>query len=122
MSTEPAAVTVLQNRLLRCRDRIAELEPLAETKAKEVDGLHKLRDAYQDKPELGIPDEVMDQLFDSTRALFGFQIELHNLEAEVETIVASIGQNQGEARPHRFKPASFGIPTACHFCGGTIWG
>ncbi|ETS61294.1 hypothetical protein PaG_05261 [Moesziomyces aphidis] len=122
MSTEPAAVTVLQNRLLRCRDRIAELEPLAETKAKEVDGLHKLRDAYQDKPELGNPDEVMDQLFDSTRALFGFQIELHNLEAEVETIVASIGQNQGEARPHRFKPASFGIPTACHFCGGTIWG
>lgn len=122
MSTEPSAVTFLQNRLLRCRGRIAELEPLVEAKAKEVDGLNNLRDAYQKQQELGNPDEVMDDLFESTRALFGFEIELHNLHAEVETIIATIGQNQGQARPHRFKPASFGIPTSCHYCGDKIWG
>ncbi|SAM74884.1 related to BZZ1-Myo3/5p-Bee1p-Vrp1p actin assembly complex component [Ustilago bromivora] len=122
VSTEPSAVTFLQNRLLRCRCRIAELEPLVEAKAKEVDGLNKLRDTYQKQQELGNPDEVMNDLFESTRALFGFEIELHNLHAEVETIIATIGQNQGRARPHRFKPASFGIPTSCHYCGDKIWG
>lgn len=122
MSTEPAAVTFLQNRLLRCRSRIAELEPLAEVKAKEVDGLRSLRDTYQEQQNLGNPDEVMDNLFEATRTLFGFEIELHNLRSEVDTIVASIGSEQGQARPHRFKPASFGIPTSCHFCGEKIWG
>ena len=122
MSTEPSAVTFLQNRLIHCKIRIAELEPLVEAKAKEVDGLRRLCDAYQEQQDLGNPDEVMDNLFEATRALFGFEIELHNLHAEVDTIVASIGENQGQARPHRFKPASFGIPTSCHFCGEKIWG
>lgn len=122
MSTEPAAVTFLQNRLLRCRSRIAELEPLVEAKSKEVDSLDRLRDTYQEQQSLGNPDEVMDNLFEAMRALFGFEIELHNLQSEVDTIVASIGSNQGQARPHRFKPASFGIPTTCNFCGDKIWG
>ncbi|CDR88269.1 related to BZZ1-Myo3/5p-Bee1p-Vrp1p actin assembly complex component [Sporisorium scitamineum] len=122
MSTEPSAVTFLQNRLMRCRSRIAELEPLVEAKSKEVDGLQNLRDAYEKQQDLGNPDEVMDNLFEATRILFGFEIELFNLEAEVDTIIANIGENQGQARPHRFKPASFGIPTTCHFCGDKIWG
>ncbi|SPO25057.1 related to BZZ1 - Myo3/5p-Bee1p-Vrp1p actin assembly complex component [Ustilago trichophora] len=122
MSTEPSAVTFLQNRLIRCRNRIAELEPLADAKSHEVDGLRNLRDAYQEQLDLGNPDEVMDNLFEAMRTLFGFEIELHNLHAEVDTIVANIGANHGEARPHRFKPASFGIPTTCHFCGDKIWG
>lgn len=122
MLTEPAAVTFLQNRLLRCRSRIAELEPLVEAKAKEVQGLRKLLDAYQEQQDLGNPDEVMDNLFEATRNLFGFEIELHNLRSEVDAIVSTIGQDQGQARPHRFKPASFGIPTTCHFCGDKIWG
>ncbi len=122
MSTEPAAVVFLQNRLLRCRTRIRELEPLVSAKAKEVDGLQNLRDAYQGNQALGNPDQVMNDLFEATRTLFGFEIELHNLTAEVETITATIGENQGQARPHRFKPASFTIPTACHLCGEKIWG
>ncbi|CBQ70233.1 related to BZZ1-Myo3/5p-Bee1p-Vrp1p actin assembly complex component [Sporisorium reilianum SRZ2] len=122
MSTEPSAVTFLQNRLMRCRSRIAELEPLVEAKSKEVSGLHNLRDAYEKQQDLGNPDQVMDNLFEATRTLFGFEIELHDLEAEVDTITANIGDNQGQARPHRFKPASFGIPTTCHFCGDKIWG
>lgn len=122
MSTEPSAITVLQNRLMRCRSRIAELEPLVAAKAKEVDGLNNLRDAYDKQQGLGNPDEVMDNLFEATRTLFGFEIELHDLEAEVDTITACIGENEGQARPHRFKPASFGIPTTCHFCKDKIWG
>ncbi|TKY85284.1 hypothetical protein EX895_006364 [Sporisorium graminicola] len=122
MSTEPSAVTFLQNRLLRCRSRIAELKPLIEAKSKEVGGLQNLRDAYEKQQDLGNPDEVMDHLFEATRTLFGFEIELYDLEAEVDTIIANIGENQGQARPHRFKPASFGIPTTCHFCGDKIWG
>lgn len=122
MSTEPSAVTFLQNRLIRCRNRIVELEPLVDAKSNEVHGLRILRDAYQEQQDLGNPDEVMDNLFEATRTLFGFEIELHNLHAEVDTIVANIGANQGQARPHRFKPASFGIPTTCHFCGDKIWG
>lgn len=122
MSTEPSAVTFLQNRLLRCRARIAELEPLAEAKLKEVEGLRNLRDAYEKQHDLGNPDEVMDNLFESVRTLFGFEIELHDLEAEVDTITANIGGDQSQARPHRFKPASFGIPTKCDLCGDKIWG
>ncbi|SPO22896.1 related to BZZ1 - Myo3/5p-Bee1p-Vrp1p actin assembly complex component [Ustilago trichophora] len=122
MSTEPSAVTFLQNRLIRCRNRITELEPLVDAKMNEVHGLRNLRDAYQEQQDLGNPDEVMDNLFEATRTLFGFEIELHNLHAEVDTIVANIGANQGQARPHRFKPASFGIPTTCHLCGDKIWG
>ncbi|GAC93930.1 hypothetical protein PHSY_001498 [Pseudozyma hubeiensis SY62] len=122
MLTEPSAVTFLQNRLMRCRNRIAELEPMVEAKAKEVDGLQNLRDAYSKQHNLGNPDEVEDNLFEATRTLSALEIELHDLEAEVETIVADIGDDQGQARPHLFKPASFGIPTTCHFCGDKIWG
>nr|CDI51767.1 related to BZZ1-Myo3/5p-Bee1p-Vrp1p actin assembly complex component [Melanopsichium pennsylvanicum 4] len=122
MSTEPPAVILLQNRLIRCRARIAELEPLVEAKSNEVSGLKKLRDAYQENQTLGNPDEVMDNLFEAARMLFGFEIELHNLESEVDAIVANVGENQGQAKPHRFKSAAFGIPTTCHFCGDKIWG
>ncbi|PWZ00849.1 hypothetical protein BCV70DRAFT_210911 [Testicularia cyperi] len=122
MSTEPSAVVFLQNRLIRARSRIEELEPLCQAKSKEVSGLEELRDAYAQQDGLGNPEEVLDDLFEATRSLLGFEIELHTLNAEVDTILTAIGENQGAARPHRFKPASFTIPTSCNFCGGTIWG
>ncbi|SPO38116.1 related to BZZ1 - Myo3/5p-Bee1p-Vrp1p actin assembly complex component [Pseudozyma flocculosa] len=122
MSVEAAPTVFLQNRLLRCRAKLAELDPLAEAKRKEVAGLENLRDAYEKQDGLGDPDAVLDNLFESLKTAFAFEIEICLLEAEVERIVGAIGENQGEAKPHRFKPASFTIPTTCQYCNGTIWG
>ncbi|KAN0059693.1 Protein BZZ1 [Thecaphora frezii] len=122
MSVEPAPTVFLQNRLLRCRAKLAELDPLADAKRKEVAGLENLRDAYEKQEGLGDPDAVLDNLFESLKKAFAFEIEICLLEAEVEKIVSAIGENQGDARPHRFKPASFTIPTTCDYCNGTIWG
>ncbi|PWN49546.1 hypothetical protein IE53DRAFT_369667 [Violaceomyces palustris] len=122
MSTEQDPRVYLQNRLIRCRARLGELQPLVESKRREVAGLENLKDAYEKQEGLGDPDEVMDNLFESLRQAFTLESEEALLVEEIECIRGAIGDDEGQARPHRFKPASFTIPTTCDYCGGTIWG
>ena len=122
MSVEAEPTIFLQNRLIRCQSRLAEVDPLAEAKMREVEGLQNLKDAYEKQEGLGDADDVTDNLFESLRSLWAYEFEMTLLQAEIDTVVEAIGENQGQARPHRFKPASFTIPTSCDYCRGTIWG
>ncbi|KDN53182.1 hypothetical protein K437DRAFT_253195 [Tilletiaria anomala UBC 951] len=123
MSIEDAtARTFLQNRLLKARQKARDVRPMMESRRKEVQGLQNLRDAYAKQEGLGDPDEVMDNLLESSRELLVLETSEGCLQAEEDIIIASIGADHVEARPHRFKPASFTIPTSCDFCSGTIWG
>lgn len=144
-SVSESSKVFLQNKLLRARKKLRELKPLVETKRREIAGLENLREAYERQEGLGDGDEVMEvssknerrvkrnvelnfssllqqNLLDCSRQLLSHQTMIVLLETEVECIISAIGDDEGEARPHRFKPASFTIPTTCNFCEGTIWG
>lgn len=121
MVTEDSAKVFLQNMLLRKEKTIADQTPLAAAKAKEIEGLQRLQAAYLDKPSLGNPEDITDNLLESVRANIVLESQLSILEAEVEAIVEAIGEDRGNAKPHLFKPHTFAIPAKCGLCEGNIF-
>ena len=145
---DSAARTVLQNRLLKARQKRSETTAKEQNRKREVQGLINLRDAYAKQDGLGDPDEVMDvsmpsvscqqfnrsaeahlpkNLLESSRELLMLECSSACLEAEESLLVDCLGASVAagltdSAAPHSFQPASFTIPTSCDFCGGTIWG
>ncbi|KAK0524882.1 Protein BZZ1 [Tilletia horrida] len=122
MTTNGSPKTVLQNVLIKDRKKIADLTPTIESKRRELSGLEELLEAYQGNESLGSVDDVMDNLIDSRRQFSTLESSKTLLEAEIAEITRAIGDDEGEARPHRFKHQAFAVPTTCNFCGGTIWG
>lgn len=122
MVVEPAgAKTYLSNMLIRKRQRMTEDIPLVNSKAKEIQGLERLRDAYLKDAKLGDPEEVTDNLLESVRGSLLIEAALSILEAEVATISSAIG-SVGDVRPHRFKAAKFALPSTCGYCEGKVFG
>ncbi|KAK0564957.1 Protein BZZ1 [Tilletia horrida] len=122
MTIEGSPKTVLQNVLLRDRKRLAEMTATMESKRRELAGLEELCDAYQSNENLGSIDDVMDNFVDSRRQFSSLDTSKALVEVEMAEISKAIGDDEGEARPHRFKHQAFAVPTTCNFCGGTIWG
>jgi len=54
--------------------------------------------------------------------LMSFATSERILNAEIDTIVAAIGDDEGAQQPHSFKSSSFSIPTQCGYCKTSIWG
>ncbi|GJE88388.1 hypothetical protein PsYK624_044710 [Phanerochaete sordida] len=122
MSTEPAPKVYLQNRLAKCKQKLQELEPIIKMKRQEVDQLAKLVSTYTEKPSLGNVDEVSDAYLDGQHELSFFVISQAVLHAEITTISAALGGDEGAQNPHTFKSSSFSIPTQCAYCKSSIWG
>ncbi|KAL9938707.1 hypothetical protein V8E36_002426 [Tilletia maclaganii] len=122
MTAQGSPKTVLQNVLLRDRKKLVDLGSSLEAKRRELSGLEELCDAYAGNEKLGNVDDVMDNLVESRKQFSTLETSKTLLEAEVAEITRAIGDDEGEARPHRFKHQSFAVPTTCQFCGGTIWG
>lgn len=122
MSVEPAPKVYLQNRLAKCKQKLQELQPIIRTKRQEADQLAKLVSTYTEKPDLGNVDEVSDAYLDAQHELSFFTISEAVLRAEIETISAALGGDEGAQSPHTFKSSSFSIPTQCAYCKSSIWG
>lgn len=124
MSTDStAAKTFLQNMLIRKQKQLSEAIPIIESKAKEIAGLTNLRDAYLAKRTLGDPAEVTDNLLESIRSAIVLEVSAALLDAEIQTISASIGNDSlNTARPHLFESKAFTIPATCQLCQGKIFG
>ncbi|PWN45721.1 hypothetical protein IE81DRAFT_320022 [Ceraceosorus guamensis] len=117
-----AAKVLLQNRLLKARSRLDELYPIIEAKRKESEGLERLRGAYLENSKLGNVDDVMDQLLETARETCFLEFQASVADSEAEEIVQVIGDDSSDARPHKFTPHGFTIPTTCGFCQSTMWG
>ncbi|KAE8257321.1 hypothetical protein A4X13_0g2439 [Tilletia indica] len=122
MTTAGSPKTVLQNVLIRDRKKIADVSNTIESKRRELVGLEELCDAYQGNEKLGNVDDVMDNLVESRRQFSTLDTSKTLLVAEITEITRAIGDDEGEARPHRFKHQAFAVPTTCNLCAGTIWG
>ncbi|KAF5369126.1 hypothetical protein D9615_010422 [Tricholomella constricta] len=122
MSVDPAPKIFLQNKLSRCRSKLEELGPLVDAKRREHDQLLKQISSYKADHTVGNIDEVSDNFLEALHQLRFYTISERILQAEVETIVAAIGADEGARQPHAFKSSSFSIPTQCGYCKTSIWG
>ncbi|KAF5330266.1 hypothetical protein D9758_014458 [Tetrapyrgos nigripes] len=122
MSTEPAPKVFLQNKLRRCQAKLQELSPVVEAKQRDRDQLVKLVEAYLEDASLGKVDDVHENYLETDHQLTFFRTSECILNTEIDTIVATIGDDVGGQQPHSFKSSSFSIPTTCGYCKTSIWG
>ncbi|KII86660.1 hypothetical protein PLICRDRAFT_55576 [Plicaturopsis crispa FD-325 SS-3] len=122
MNIEPAPKVFLQNKLIRCQNKLAELRPVLDAKRRDVEQLSKLVYAYEADHSLGNAEEVMDSFLEAKQQLTSFASSETILNTEIETIIAALGDDVGGNNPHTFKSSSFSIPTQCGYCKSSIWG
>lgn len=122
MSIEPTPKVFIQNKLRRCREKMEELRPLIETKRNELNRLSSQVQAYTADHSLGTIDELTDDYLEAEHQLALYTSSERILTAEIETILAAVGDDEGAHKPHTFKSSVFSIPTQCGYCKSSIWG
>ncbi|KAF9453103.1 hypothetical protein P691DRAFT_801964 [Macrolepiota fuliginosa MF-IS2] len=122
MNVEPGPKVFLQNKLGHCRAKSQELEPLISSKQSELNQLTRKLQKHIIDHSTGNFDDLVDNYLETCHQLVLYQNSRCILEAEIETIVAAIGDDEGARSPHAFKSSSFSIPTQCGYCESTIWG
>ncbi|QRW27522.1 cell division control protein [Rhizoctonia solani] len=120
--TEPEPKILLQNKLQRSRQKLAELIPQIEDKSRDVARLTKLVESYGSNPTLGNYDEVWENLLEATHQLTDLELLRVGYQAEMKVIAGALGGDEGAQKPHEFKSTSFSIPAPCGYCKSNIWG
>ncbi|KAF8744066.1 Fes/CIP4, and EFC/F-BAR homology domain, partial [Rhizoctonia solani] len=114
--TEPEPKILLQNKLQRSRQKLAELIPQIEDKSRDVARLTKLVESYGSNPTLGNYDEVWENLLEATHQLTDLELLRVGYQAEMKVIASALGGDEGAQKPHEFKSTSFSIPAPCGYC------
>ncbi|KAH7926483.1 hypothetical protein BV22DRAFT_1104300 [Leucogyrophana mollusca] len=122
MSLEPAPKIYLQNKLSKSRTKLRELEPVLEEKRSEVEKLAGLVSTESTDATAGDPTEVLNNFLEAKHQTVFYETSECVLNAEIEVIVAALGDDEGGQNPHSFKSSSFSIPTTCGYCKASIWG
>ncbi|KAG9072159.1 hypothetical protein KI688_006383 [Linnemannia hyalina] len=112
----------LSNKLMKLRRKQAQATVDINGRLKDMEGLLNLKNAYIENNSLGDPEEVQESILEASRAITVLQTMGALYEAEINTIVQTIGDTGVQNQPHDFKAASFTIPTSCDYCQSTIWG
>ncbi|KAF9132893.1 hypothetical protein BGW39_011079 [Mortierella sp. 14UC] len=112
----------LSNKLMKLRRKQAQTTVDINSRLKDMEGLSNLKNAYIENNSLGDPEEVQERILDASRVITVLQTMSALYEAEINTIVQTIGDTGVQNQPHDFKAASFTIPTSCDYCQSTIWG
>ncbi|RKO83648.1 hypothetical protein BDK51DRAFT_34690 [Blyttiomyces helicus] len=122
MSTDEYSRIFLGNKLrkLRKRNDLVTHEIAAKTRA--VDGVMVLFKAYSADRSQGDPDEVKETLIQMRREQVMLETTRTKWQTQIEKIVATIGEEPADNRPHGLKNTTFTIPTTCDYCQGTCWG
>ncbi|KAG8762430.1 hypothetical protein FRC11_009461 [Ceratobasidium sp. 423] len=120
--TEPEPKILLQNKLQRARQKLAELIPQIEDKSRDVTRLNKLVESYGANPALGNYDEVWENLLETSHQLTDLELVRVGYQAEMKVVSSALGGDEGAQKPHEFKSVSFSIPSPCGYCKSNIWG
>ncbi|KAJ1309726.1 hypothetical protein OPQ81_006491 [Rhizoctonia solani] len=120
--TEPEPKILLQNKLQRTKQKLAELTPQVEDKSRDVTRLTKLVESYGANPALGNYDEVWENLLEASHQLTDLELVRVGYQAEMQVISSALGGDEGAQKPHEFKSTSFSIPVPCGYCKSNIWG
>ncbi|KAI1318856.1 hypothetical protein EDD11_005702 [Mortierella claussenii] len=112
----------LSNKLMKLRRKQAQATVDIASRIKDLEGLQNLKEAYTSNSSLGDPEEVQENILETSRSVTLLQTMNALYEAEINTIVQAVGETGVQNQPHDFKAASFTIPTSCDYCQSTIWG
>ncbi|KAF9193140.1 hypothetical protein BGZ51_004112 [Haplosporangium sp. Z 767] len=112
----------LSNKLMKLRRKHAQTTVDINTRLKDLEGLSNLKEAYKANNSLGDPEDVNENILEISRSITLLQTMSALYEAEINTIVQTMGETGVQNEPHDFKAASFTIPTSCDYCQSTIWG
>ncbi|KAI8453656.1 hypothetical protein BY996DRAFT_7143050 [Phakopsora pachyrhizi] len=99
-----------------------ELEPMIDTKRKEVSKLESLTKAYSQNESLGDWDSILENFLDTVEKTTTLELQYTVLAKEIKVLETTLGDNQGSQRPQNYKSASFVTPTSCYLCNSSIWG
>jgi hypothetical protein len=102
--------------------KLEELTVLIESKRRESEQFSKLLVAYTNDHSLGNVDEISNDYLEANQQAVFYATSECILKAEIDTIVAALGDDEGAQQPHSFKSSSFSIPTQCGYCKSSIWG
>ncbi|KAG0222948.1 hypothetical protein BGW41_005780 [Actinomortierella wolfii] len=116
------AQVFMSNKLMKLRRKLAQVMVDITSREKDLEGLRNLKEAYTVNRSLGDPDEVHENIMEISRAITVAYTMKTLYEAEISTIVGTMGDGGVQQQPHDFKAASFTIPTTCDYCQSTIWG
>lgn len=122
MSVEEQPKIFLQNKLARSRGKLSEVDAVVDAKRREAEKLKNLVSAYTAEHSLGNIDDISDNYLEAYHQFIFFSTSQTILKAEVDTIIAAVGNDTGAQQPHTFKSSSFSIPTQCGYCKASIWG
>ncbi|KAG0042311.1 hypothetical protein BGZ83_000610 [Gryganskiella cystojenkinii] len=112
----------LSNKLMKLRRKNAQSTVDISARVKDLEGLQNLKEAYLGNRSLGDPDDVNENILETQRSITVLQTMGALYEAEINSIVQTMGETGVQNQPHDFKAASFTIPTSCDYCQSTIWG
>ncbi|KJA24386.1 hypothetical protein HYPSUDRAFT_38820 [Hypholoma sublateritium FD-334 SS-4] len=122
MNIEPAPKVVMQNKLRRSREKLAELMPLIQDKRLELKKLSARISSYCADHLAGDIDDSTDRYLEAEHQLALYVASECILNTEIDSIGQAVGDDEGGHRPHSFKSSSFSIPTPCGYCKSSIWG
>ncbi|KAF8475882.1 hypothetical protein BDZ91DRAFT_710506 [Kalaharituber pfeilii] len=118
---EPAQV-FLRNLMTKSRRSLDEIKPDVEKKQREVESLKAKKEQVKLDESTGQVDaEVTRALFNSLEEFIVLDNKKTTFQMEIDTILLAVGDIARGASTHKFKSASFKIPTNCDFCQERIW-
>ncbi|KAG8214726.1 hypothetical protein J3R82DRAFT_9814 [Butyriboletus roseoflavus] len=119
---ESSPKVFLQNKLIRSRGKLQELESVLSAKRNEVEKYTNLIASYSADNTLGNIDDAVNGYLDAQHQVAFFATSEVILHTEIDIIAAALGDDEGGSSPHDFKSSSFSIPTTCGYCKTSIWG
>lgn len=81
----------LSNKLMKLRRKQAQTTVDISGRLKDMEGLSNLKNAYIENNSLGDPEEVQESILEASRAITVLQTMSALYEAEINTIVQTIG-------------------------------
>ncbi|KAF3932082.1 hypothetical protein ABW20_dc0105902 [Dactylellina cionopaga] len=123
-----AAKVWLQNKIAKSQTGLVSYRTEVEKRRKDVESMRGKREKARGSSETQAGRTTAEEM-DILRNLLNGQEELAAvdskrvaLEVEVDTVRQACGDIDKNAHTHKFKSASFKIPTSCDLCHEKIWG
>ncbi|EPS41392.1 hypothetical protein H072_4717 [Dactylellina haptotyla CBS 200.50] len=125
---DDAAKVWLQNKISKSQTGLVSYRTEVEKRRKDVDSMRAKREKVRGSSEnaegrtTAEEMEILRNLLNGQEELAAVDMKRVALEVEVDTVRQACGDIDKNAHSHKFKSASFKIPTSCDLCHEKIWG
>ncbi|KAK6526299.1 hypothetical protein TWF694_004899 [Orbilia ellipsospora] len=126
--TDDAAKVWLQNKISKSQNGLVSYRAEVEKRRRDVDSMRAKREKLRGSSEgaggrtSAEEMEILRNLLNGQEELAAVDTKRVALETEVDSVRQACGDIDKNAHSHKFKSASFKIPTSCDLCHEKIWG